>query len=96
MALLSGLMDGGSSFVEIRRAQKSVKELISKLKVSTTWGHLAKTLVELSQDFANADATRKVFGLFEELLGNLHTSRVEMDQENALQIQVYENFMEVS
>ena len=63
------------------------------MNVSNKWGHLAKALLELTQDFANAQAVGKVYALFEDLLGNLYTNRAEMDRQNALEIELYEAFM---
>jgi hypothetical protein len=96
MALLEGLMNGGASFVQISKAQRAVKKITSQLKVSTQWGHLAKALVMLSQDFANSEATAKVYDLFNDLLGNLHTSRADMDTQNVQEIAAYNAFMVVS
>ena len=95
-ALLLGLQSGSASFVEITRAQKSIKKIVQKLSVNSKWGHLVKTLIEMSQDFANADAVEKVLQLFTTLEGNLHVSREDMDATNAQQIVVYNAFMEVS
>merc|ERR1712183_1036780 len=89
-------MDGASSFVEVSKAQRAVKKITGQLKVSNKWGHLAKALVELAQDFANAQAVGKGYDLFGDLLGNLHTSREDMDRQNAREIVAYNNFMEMS
>jgi hypothetical protein len=96
MNLLEGLVNGGASFVEITKAKKNIKKLIKKLSVSSKWGHIAKVLVEMSQDFANGEAVQKVMQLFDDLELNLHESRTEMDRVNAQQIQTYMNFMTVS
>merc|ERR1712110_665794 len=85
MDLLEGLMNGGASFVQVTKAQKNIKKLIKKLSVSSKWGHIAKVLVEMSQDFASGEAVAKVMGLFADLELNLHTSREEMDTVNAQQ-----------
>merc|ERR1711862_933191 len=89
-------MDGAASFVEVSKAQRAVKKITGQLKVSSKWGHLAKALVELTQDFANAQAVGKVYDLFNDLLGNLHTSREDMDRQNAREIEAYNNFMAMS
>merc|ERR1712151_977645 len=89
-------MNGGASFVEVQRAQRSVKKLTKQLKVSSKWGHLVKALVELTQDFANKEAVGKVHGLFTDLLGNLHVSREQMDAQNAREIELYNAFMAAS
>jgi hypothetical protein len=96
VALLEGLANGEASFVQVTKAQKNIKKLIKKLSVSSKWGHIAKVLVELTQDFANGEAVAKVMALFNDLELNLHTSREEMDTMNAQQIVVYEKFMMVS
>jgi len=96
MVLLEGLVNGGASFVEITKAKKNIKKLIKKLSVSSKWGHIAKVLVEMSQDFANGEAVQKVMQLFDDLELNLHESRAEMDRVNAQQIQTYMTFMTVS
>jgi len=93
MDLLTGLQNGGASFVQITKAQKNIKKLIKKLSVSSKWGHIAKVLVEMTQDFANAEAVQNVMNLFMDLQGNLITSREEMDAVNAQQITVYMAFM---
>jgi chromosome segregation ATPase len=96
VGLLHGLQGGAASFVEVTKAQKNIKKLIKKLSVSSKWGHIAKVLVQLSQEFASGEAVDKVLGLFEELEMNLHESRAEMDRVNAQQIESYNNFMEIS
>ena len=96
MALLQGLMDGASSFVEISKAQRAVKKVAANLKVSSAMGHLAKALVQLAQEFADGAAVGKVQELFATLLGNLHTSRHDMDAQNAREIEVYVAFMTAS
>jgi len=93
VSLLQGLQGGAGSFVQVTKAQKNIKKLIKKLSVSSKWGHIAKVLVEMSQDFANAGAVQKVLDLFNSLELNLHESREEMDRVNAQQIVVYEAFM---
>jgi hypothetical protein len=96
MGLLDGLMNGGASFVQTSKAKRSIEKLVKKLSVSTSWGHLAKALVELTQDFANAEAVGKVYNLFDELMGNLHVNREEMDRQNAFEIEIFNQFMTVS
>jgi len=86
MELLTGLQNGDASFVQVTKAQKNIKKLINKLSVSSKWGHIAKVLVELTQDFANVEAVQKVMDLFDALEINLHDSRAEMDRVNAQQI----------
>ncbi len=49
----------------------------------------------MSQDFANAGAVQKVLDLFNDLEGNLHENRINMDTANAAQIVSYEHFMAV-
>jgi len=95
-ALLVGLQSGAASFVEITRAQKSIQKIVKKLQVNSQWGHLVKTLVEMSQDFANADAVSKVLALFTTLQGNLHVSREDMDAVNVQQIALFNAFMAAS
>jgi len=94
--LLEGLQGGGGSFVEITKAQKNIKKLVKKLSVSSQWGHLAKTLVEMAQEFASGEGVSKVLALFDTLEGNLHTSRDEMDRVNVEQIAVFNHFMDIS
>jgi hypothetical protein len=65
--LLRGLQSGSASFVEISKAQRNVKALAKRLKVSKAWGHLAKVLVNMVQDFASGAAVEKVLGLFSDL-----------------------------
>ncbi len=93
--LLEGLKGGSASFVQISKAQRNIKRLAQRLQVSKTWGHLAKVLVNMVQDFASGAAVDKVLGLFSDLKGNLITSRAEMDAANAAQIVAYEAFMAV-
>jgi chromosome segregation ATPase len=96
VALLQGLQNGGASFVQVTKAQKNIKKLIKKLSVNSKWGHIAKVLVEMSQDFASGEAVQNVLNLFNDLELNLHESRTEMDRVNAQQIVTYENFMMLS
>jgi multidrug efflux pump subunit AcrA (membrane-fusion protein) len=94
--LLNGLMNGGASFVEVTKAQKNLKKVIKKLSVSSKWGHIAKVLVEMSQDFASGEAVQNVLNLFNDLQLNLIESREEMDRVNVQQIATYEHFMTLS
>jgi len=65
--LLEGLKGGSASFVQISKAQRNIKRLAQRLQVSKTWGHLAKVLVNMVQDFASGAAVDKVLGLFFDL-----------------------------
>jgi len=93
MDLLTGLQNGDGTFVQITKAKKNIKKLVNKLSVSSKWGHLARVLVELTQDFADGAAVQKVMDLFMDLQGNLIVSKEEMDAVNAQQIVVYNAFM---
>jgi hypothetical protein len=57
--------------------------------------HLAKALVSIAQDFANKGATAKVADLLADLLGNLVTSRLDADKNNAEQIVTFNAFLAV-
>jgi len=65
------------------------------LKSSTAWGHLAKALVELAQNFAKKGAVSKVLKLFTNLKANLGDSREDMDKQNANEITIYKALVEV-
>jgi hypothetical protein len=93
VALLTGMQNGGASFVQVTKAQKNIKKLIKKLSVSSKWGHIAKVLVEMTQDFANADAVNNVLALFNQLGLNLVESKEQMDAQNAQEIVVFNAFM---
>ena len=47
VALLVGLQQG-SSFVEVKKAQRKVQTFIKKLSMHSAFGHLAKALAEMS------------------------------------------------
>lgn len=93
--LLRGLQRGGGSFVQIKQAQRHVAKFAKKLTVSKAWGHLAKALVDMSQDFANKKAVRNVLKLFDDLESNLGTSREQMDQEEKDSILTFNELIRV-
>ena len=86
IALLRGLQRGGKSFVQMNTAKTHINKIVRKLQVSTKWGHLAKALLSLTQNFANKGAVQKVLNLFVKLQDNLFTSREAMDADNAQDI----------
>ena len=93
--LLRGLKRGGASFAEISRTQAHVRKFARQLQTSTAWGHLAKALVDLAQNFANKGAVNKVLKLFTSLESNLGSSREDMDAQNANEITIFKEFVAV-
>lgn len=76
---MEGIAGGGAEFVQIKKAQKAVEKLTSKLGKNVDSSFI-KALVSLSNsEFANVSAVNNVMNLMREMKDNLIAGIVKDD-----------------